>query len=295
MKTFPEEGSEALGSQFFKINNNVIMENSSEIEERQISAVKVFCSNILKEFRDIIKSIWLLRQDAESSKDLLTIILLDDTKKEVGELLKKKIETKVLEEEENIKKKFGIIIHTSFYLLSDYWNLIKHGSPTVFCEIREGIPIYDPSGFFVPLKKLLLQGKIPGTKEAMRELITNASFRVRRVESLFKIRVLEHLFNAVVEAGQAPLILIGVSPPKPRKVAENLKIHFVRKKLLEPEYAKYCEEIVRYWKKCEHGKIKANWEDIDEIAEKTARFISRMERLVEYLTSKESQEYKNFK
>jgi len=261
------------------------MENA-EIEERQVNALKVFCSNILKEFRDIIKSIWLLRQDSGSSKDLLTIILLDDTKKEVEELTKKKIETKVLEEEEKIKKKFGIIIHTSFYLLSDYWNLIKHGSPTVFCEIREGIPIYDPSGFFVPLKKLLLQGKIPGTKEAMRELITNASFRVRRIESIFKIRVLEHLFNAVVDAGQAPLILIGVSPPKPRKLAESLKIHFVRKKLLEPEYAKYCEEIVRYWKKCEHGKIKVDWEDIDEIAEKTARFISRIEKLMEGLASR---------
>ena len=54
-----------------------------------------------------------------------------------------------------------------------------------------------------------------------------------------------------------------------------------RKKQLEVEYAKYCDEIVKYWKKFEHGKIKVDWEDIDKIAEKTARFISRMEKLVE--------------
>ena len=254
--------------------------NSSKIEEKQINAVKDFCSNILKEYKKVIKSIWLLKQETEKSKDLLTIILLDDTRKVDG-ITKKKIETKVLEEERKIKKKYGISIYSSFYLLSDYWDLIKHGSPTVFCEIREGIPIYDPSGFFVPLKKLLLQGKIPGTKEAMRDLIARAPSRIKRVELLFKTKILEHLFNAVVEAGQAPLILIGVAPPIPKKVAENLKIHFVRKKLLEAEYAKYCDEIVKYWKKFEHGKIKVDWEDIDEIAEKTARFISRMEKLVD--------------
>ncbi len=253
--------------------------NSAKIEEKQINAVKDFCSKILKDYKKAIKSIWLLKQEVKGSKDLLTIILLDDTK-EFEKITKKKIETKVLEEERNIKKKYGISLYSSFYLLSDYWDLIKHGSPTVFCEIREGIPIYDPSGFFIPLKKLLLMGKIPGTKEAMRDLIVKAPSRVKRVESLFKIKILEHLFNAVVEAGQAPLILAGVAPPIPKKLGENLKIHFVRKSLLEPEYAKYCDEIIKYWKKYEHGEIKVDWEDIDDIVEKTTLFINRMEKLM---------------
>ncbi len=255
-------------------------QNTAKIEEKQINAVKDFCSKILKEYRRVIKAIWLLKQETERSKDLLTIVLLDDTKKVDG-ITKKKIETKVLEEERKIKKKYGISLYSSFYLLSDYWDLIKHGSPTVFCEIREGIPVYDPSGFFVPLKKLLLQGKIPGTKEAMRDLIEKAPVRIKRVESLFKIKILEHLFNAVVEAGQSPLILVGVAPPTPKKLAENLKIHFIRKKQLEPEYPKYCEQIVKYWKEYEHREIKVDWEDIDEIAEKTAKFVSRMEKLME--------------
>ncbi len=253
--------------------------NSAKIEEKQINAVKDFCSGILKDYKKVIKSIWLLKQEVKGTKDLLTIILLDDTK-QVDGITKKKIETKVLEEERKIKNKYKISLYSSFYLLSDYWDLIKHGSPTVFCEIREGVPIYDPSGFFIPLKKLLLQGKIPGTKEAMRDLIAKAPTRVKRVEVLFKIKILEHLFNAVVEAGQAPLILAGVAPPIPKKIAENLKIHFVRKKQLEPEYAKYCDEIVKYWKKYEHGEIKVDWEDIDDIAEKTALFVSRMEKLM---------------
>ncbi|RLJ00870.1 MAG: hypothetical protein DRP06_00840 [Candidatus Aenigmatarchaeota archaeon] len=89
-----------------------------------------------------------------------------------------------------------------------------------------------------------MQGKIPGTKKAMRDLIAKAPARIKRVEVLFKIKILEHLFNAVVEAGQAPLILAGVAPPIPKKLAENLKIHFVRKKQLEPEYSKYCDEVI---------------------------------------------------
>lgn len=256
----------------------------SSYDERQFNAVKEFCASLLHEYKSLIKTIWMLSPE-ESADSLVMIIIFDDTRK-IDHITLGTVKLKALDLEKNSKKNFGISIHTSFYLLSDYWDMIKHGSPTTFCEIREGIPLYDPSGFFVPLKKLLAQGKIPGTKEAIHDLISRAPSRVRHIETSFKARILEHLFNAVTEAGQAPLILAGVAAPIPKKLPEALQVHFVNKGLLEPEYVKYSQEVFSYWKRYEHGESKIHWEDIDDYAEKTSRFIMRMQRLVQDLGEK---------
>ena len=263
--------SEAEPEQF-TINN---------LEERQFSAVKDFCASILRIYKSLVKSIWMLSPE-EACEGIVIVIIFDDTK-QLNHVTIGSVRLRAIELETENYKKFGISIHTSFYLLSDYWDMIKHGAPTTFCEIREGIPLYDPSGFFVPLKKLLSQGKIPGTKEAIHDLISRAPSRVRHIENSSKVRVLEHLFNAVVEASQAPLIIVGVAPPIPKNLAEALQIHFVNKDLLEPEYAKYAQEIFEYWKKFEHGESKIHWADIDDFAEKTTRLIVRMQRLMEDL------------
>lgn len=249
--------------------------------EKQLNAVKSYCDAVLGKYKSIIKSIWLITpEEFEKSMDLTTIILLNDVQK-IDHITKRDVETVALAAERDVKAEHGIDIHPSFYLLSDYWDMIRHGSPITFSEIRHGIPVYDPSGFFVPLKKLLEQGKIPGTKEAMRALISKAPLRLKRIKYLFKVRVLEHIFCAVVDAAQAPLIFLGVSPPDPKHVAESLRIHLVDKGLLEPEYARYADEIIRYWKDVEHGKIKEiPGSNLDECLEKGVHFVSRIERLM---------------
>ncbi|MGC9310557.1 MAG: hypothetical protein ACP5E4_02415 [Candidatus Aenigmatarchaeota archaeon] len=247
-------------------------------DEKQFLAVRDFCEALLKEYRPLIKTIWLLPPESEGSGSVL-IVLFDDTKK-LDHITVGKVRLAAIEQERRAAGKYNIDLHTSFYLLSDYWEFLKHGSPTTFCEIREGVPLYDPSGFFVPLKKLLLQGKIPGTKEAIHELISRAPTRVRQIERNYKAKILEHFFNAMVEAGQAPLILAGVAPPIPKKVPDALDTHFAKKGLLGDEYVKYARELVACWKAYEHGEARIHWAEIDDLGEKTSRFIQRMQRLM---------------
>jgi hypothetical protein len=263
---------------------NVSKDKSKNLEERQFGSVKEYCSKLLEKYRPLIKTIWMLTPE-ESSDAIVLIIIFDDTKT-IDHITLGSVRLKALELERSERENYKMNLHTSFYLLSDYWDMIKHGSPTTFCEIREGIPLYDPSGFFVPLKKLLMQGKIPGTKEAIHDLISRAPSRVHHIENSFKTKILEHLFNAVIEAGQAPLILAGVAPPIPKKISEALQTHFVNKDLLEPEYARYVHDICVYWKSYEHGESKIHWGDIDDFAEKTMRFIVRMQRLTQDLSLK---------
>ena len=160
--------------------------------------------------------------------------------------------------------------------------MIRHGSPVTYSEIRHGLPVYDPAGFFVPLKKLLDEGKIPGTKEAMRSLISRAPVRLKRIRFLFKTRVLEHIYGAVVDSAQAALMSIGAVPPSPKHVPDAVRNQLVKKKLLEPEYARYCGDVIKFWKDVEHGKItEVSGQKLDEMMSKGLFFVGRIERLLQ--------------
>jgi uncharacterized protein (UPF0332 family) len=251
-----------------------------------IEAAKLFAEEIAAKYKEYVKAVWLVTEEDSHT----AIVLLDDT------IVQDIMALDVVKNElpsvaKRIEKEKGIVIELVFYTLTDYWALIRHGSPVTFSEIREGIPIYDPSGFFTPIKKLLEQGRIPGTKEAMKNLLEEAPIRLLRVERMHLTRIADELMAAVVDSGQAPLLLIGVSPPVPRELADKLRAHFVDKGLLEPEYPKYCEEIVNFAKAIEHKEIEhVKGEDIDGIMDNAARFVERMEKLMRELLKAQKKE-----
>lgn len=245
----------------------------------KLGAVKGFAEEIAAKYKDVVKAVWLVVEEDTHT----AIVLLDDTSgMDVAAIDTVKIS--LLELAKKIRREKKLDFEVLFYLLTDYWALVRHGSPVTFAEIREGVPIYDPSGFFIPLKKLLEQGRIPGTKEAMKSLLEEAPLRLLRIERIHTGRIVEELSSAVIDAGQAPLLLIGVSPPVPRRLPEMLKVHFVKKRMLESEYIRYCQDVIKYAKAVEHKEIThISGEDLDALLGKAVRFVERMERLMRKL------------
>lgn len=240
--------------------------------------IKSLIDKLSKKYPTVVKSIWMTSSSEKEEGDTI-IFLLDDTN-QIDSITTNEIKL----EAQKIAKVFGLRGETDliFYKLSDYWELIRHGSPVTFTEIREGIPLYDPSGFFLPLKKLLIDGRVPGTKEAMKSLIQQSPLRLLRIERIHTISIMDALSSAVVDAAQAPLMGVGVSPPTPKHVPEQLRIHFVRKRKLSPEYVKYYEDIIKIWKLLEHGELKVVTPGkIDELVEKATRFVEKMEELMQ--------------
>lgn len=240
--------------------------------------IRPLIDKLTKAYPTVIKSIWMTSSSESGEADTI-IFLLDDTEQmdsiTTNEI---KLHAQKLTKSMKMKGKTELI----FYKLSDYWELIRHGSPVTFTEIRDGIPLYDPSGFFLPLKKLLLEGRVPGTKEAMRSLIQQSPLRLLRIERVHTISIMDALSSAVVDAAQAPLMNVGVSPPTPKTIPDQLRIHFVRKRKLSPEYVKYYEDVIKTWKKLEHGELKIMPpEKIDELVEKATRFVEKMEELMQ--------------
>jgi len=250
----------------------------------KLEPVKRFAEEIAGKYKDLVKAVWLVSEGESHT----AIVLLDDTNVQ-DVLILDTAKDELALTAKRISRESGADLETVFYTLTDYWALIRHGSPVAFSEIREGIPIYDPSGFFTPIKKLLEQGRIPGTKEAMKNLLEEAPIRLLRIERIRMDQMAFELLSAVADAGQAPLLLIGVSPPVPREVAEKLKIHFVDKGLLEPEYVRYCDDVIKYYKAVEHKEIEhITGEDLDALLEKSTKFIERMEKLMRELLKAQS-------
>jgi uncharacterized protein (UPF0332 family) len=250
--------------------------------KNSIEAIKSFVEQLIGKYKDIVKAIWLIKE----GKGHTILILLDDTR-ELDEMTIKMVKADAPAIAAAIEKKNNVLIDVNFYMLTDYWELLRHGSPVTFAEIREGIPVYDPSGFFVPMKKLLAQGRIPGTKEAMRSLLEEAPLKLLKIERFYVMKIIDELASAVIDAGQAPLLTIGVSPPIPKELPGKLKIHFVDKGMLEAEYLRYAEEMIKMMKDIEHGEKKhVEPSEIEDALDKTMRFVERMQKLMEELAKK---------
>ncbi len=151
----------------------------------------------------------------------------------------------------------------------------------VFNELKNSIPVYDPSGFFRPLKKLLEKGEILGTKESLMRLGDGITARFRAIHSL-KLNVLENLFNAVVDAGQALLISKKYPIPLQTQVPEMLESLTKSNDIIEKRYVKYCKDVISVYKEVEHEDKKdiRGWE-LDILSKKANDFVQRVLEIME--------------
>lgn len=256
-------------------------ETTESDDHGSVEVIKTYCDEILDEYEDVVKAIWLLTvEDLQETKDATVVILFDDVV--AHDITFHDFQDTVATLTTQFEQDRDIDFHPTFYALSDYWNLIRHGSPVTFSEIREGIPVYDPTGFFLPLKKLLKAGKIPGTKEAMRSLLMNAPKRAMKVKKRYKSQILEQLYNASVDAGQAALIVNGVSPPVQKKLADELELHLVQDDIMHQTDVDRCRNVITLWKDYEHGEIDSlSGEQLDEAMDDALTFIEASSDVLE--------------
>jgi predicted nucleotidyltransferase/uncharacterized protein (UPF0332 family) len=250
-------------------------------DAESVDIIKGYCDEVLDEYDDVVKAIWLLTvQELEETDAVTIVILFDDTV--AHDVTFHDFQDTVRTMTDQFEHDKDIDVHPTFYALSDYWNLVRHGSPVTFSEIREGIPVYDPTGFFLPLKKLLKAGKIPGTKEAMRSLLSAAPKRAMKVKKTYKAQILEQLYNAVVDAGQAALLVHGVSPPVQKKLAAELALHLVADGIIHQADVDRCDNVITLWKDYEHGDIDTlSGEELDDAMEDAVKFIEAVEDVLD--------------
>lgn len=267
-----------------------------------LSAIKiseVHKSLVLKKFEKYIVSYVLSgsmtqgRSTPESDVDVFVVIDDTDVKKMTRAELRDKLRAIIIQmggeaaQMTGIQKDFNIQV----YILTDFWESIKDASPVIFTFLRDGVPFYD-RGVFMPWKQLLQMGRIKPSPEAIDMYLGSGKQFVERIELKMKEIAMEDFYWGIITPSQAALMMYGIPPTTPRETSKAMRDLLVKKeKLLEPEYVDIFDEIFKIHKDFEHKrKLSITGKEIDDLLDKSKRYLDRLEKLFEEIRSHKEEE-----
>ena len=270
-------------------------------QERRFESVEKFSEQLNEKLGDKVKvvAVWGSVPQGEHGvdSDIDTLVVLDDTKlkKDVPKDAKKKIRRKVTSLADEVDERITI---QYFPFLTEFWDSLRKGEPLAIEAVRNGEAVYD-TGIFMPAKRLLERGKISGTQESVKKRLKLAATGYKKAEKNLKASTPHKLEQVVANAGQAPIMLVGKTPPGKEKVPDVLEEMFVQKGMLEEEEIEKAREIVEFADVGEKNPEEVTGKEVDEHLQKADEFVRRMHKLVSQLGSRKKikdivDDYKNF-
>lgn len=270
-------------------------------QERRFESVEKFSEQLNEKLGDKVKvvAVWGSVPQGEHGvdSDIDTLVVLDDTKlkKDVPKDAKKKIRRKVTSLADEVDERITI---QYFPFLTEFWDSLRKGEPLAIEAVRNGEAVYD-TGIFMPAKRLLERGKISGTQESVKKRLKLAATGYKKAEKNLKASTPHKLEQVVANAGQAPIMLVGKTPPGKEKVPDVLEEMFVQKGMLEEEEIEKAREIVEFADVGEKNPEEVTGKEVDEHLRKADEFVRRMHKLVSQLGSRKKikdivDDYKNF-
>ncbi len=230
-----------------------------------------FANRVYSEFSSVIKSVVFFGSAAkkkEAPGDIDILIIFDDASV-VSDV---NFRNYFLKEVNEIVLKTSERLHVNTVTLTVFWQNMINGEPIIMSVLRNGIPIID-TGLFAPLKKLLLEGKITPSPEA----IMNAAGRVNAHMTRSRINLLnsmQELYLSMVDASHATLMAYDLSPPSPDYIPEMLE-----KINLGKRYIDFFKDMQKVFKKIEHRELGTiSGENYDSALSKTKKFNNVLEK-----------------
>lgn len=241
-----------------------------------------FAVKAYQKFDKLIKSIVLfgstVKESAVAGSDIDIILIIDDAAIKWDQEL-------IAWYREELEKLLRVnpykqSLHINSVKLSTWWEDLMRGDPVVINVLRNGEPLIDMAGFFLPLKYLLLQGKIKPSPEAIYISLQRAPMHLER-SKIAELDAIEGLYWAMVDSAHAALIAVNVLPPSPEHLVADLKEHFVSRGMLKIKYLEWYRDLLILHKKITHGQIKSlTGVEIDAWQEKAREFVDVMTHLV---------------
>lgn len=241
-----------------------------------------FAVKVYQKFNKMVKSIVLFgsiaKQNATPGSDIDVMIIVDDASikwdQELIAWYREELE-KIVQQSPYKKE-----LHINTMKLTTWWEDLIRGDPTVINIIRYGEPLIDAGGFFVPIKQLLIEGKIKSTPEAIYSCLQRAPMHYARSKEA-ELNAIEGLYWAMVDSAHAALIAGNISPPSPEHIPGELKINFANSGKLKMRYIDWFRELNMMHKKITHGEITdLKGVEIDTWQARTEDFIRTMAQLV---------------
>jgi len=256
-------------------------------KEERMDRVNKLKDKVLKKYENKIKCIVVMgsvvRDEFKPKSDIDIFIVADDTEKPMSFDQKQNMDSDILKMAKDISPNLSF---QPLYTLTEFIDYARIGHPIIYNFIKEGHAVFDV-GFFTPFQRLLNDGRIPMTREAIEAYMDGAPKKLMRAKTVKLLMLAEDCFYAMLNSAQAVLMFLGVEPPVPNKAYDTVNKYLVEPGLLEEEYAEQLREIIEIRKKIEHKEMMdAAGQFVDDWIDKSDKFIDKMYDLLTVLEEK---------
>jgi len=187
--------------------------NLSKYHEENVKLAREYSKQVFKEFGGFVKAIVLFGSLSKntlspgSDIDLLTVV--DDTAVEITK--------EVLDAYEIINQRIILDVspklHVNTVTLTGFWDYARQGDPVMYNILRDGVVLID-SNFVIPMQKMLLQGRVRPSPEAVYNYVLFAPQAVNNA-NLKLLQAYVDLYWCAADITQAYLMSKGEVPPSP--------------------------------------------------------------------------------
>ncbi len=250
-------------------------------KQRRARIVKEFSKKLLEKYGPYIKAIvvWgsTARDEFKCESDIDLVILVDDTKSDFSEEIKRKMDDFIYKLAKKTDEKLS---PQPTWGITEFMRMVRNYAPLAYALLKDGIPVYD-TGFFLTNKKLLEMGELPITPEASERRMESVPKRLLGAKHAKLWIVAEYIYYAMIGAEEAVLMYLGRVPPDPINAAKACREYLVKTGLLEEKYVEFLDEVVKFRKAVEHRKINdISGKELDEYIKKGEEFVERFKKLL---------------
>ncbi|MBI3036530.1 nucleotidyltransferase domain-containing protein [Candidatus Woesearchaeota archaeon] len=170
-------------------------------------------------------------------------------------------------------------LHVTTIKLSTFWEYIRAGDPIGMNILRDGVALLD-TGFFDPLRALLMRGRIRPSEEAVWTYFARAP-RTLHNAKWHVLQAVIDMYWAVIDAAHAALMMLGETPPSPDHVAFILEEKLVKPNHLDRKYAVIVNKLYLLQKKIMHREIREiKGAYLDTLFKEAQGFVERIDEFI---------------
>lgn len=254
--------------------------NIHKYASQDMSKAYEFSKKLYDEFGQLVKAIVLFGSTSKAPRrnpgsDIDILVIIDDTEivltRELVETYRIIVEKLII----GISDK----LHITSLKLTTFWEYVRAGDPVGMNILRSGIALLD-TGFFEPLRALLIRGRIRPSPEAVWTYFARAPRAMHNAKWHILQGTLD-LYWAMIDAAHAALMKLGVTPPSPEHVAEMIEEKLVKDKHVPRKYAHIAQKFYKLQKDITYREIKEiSGKQFDAYCKEAQQFIDEMEKIV---------------
>mgnify|MGYP001609372639 CR=1 FL=1 len=253
--------------------------NIKSYNKEELRVAYEFAKRMHGEFGDFLKAIVLFGSTAKhivnKAGDVDILVVVDDVTvtptQELVEAYRIIVEKMVTD--------VSTRLHVTTIKLSTFWEYIRAGDPIGMNILRDGVALLD-TGFFDPLRALLMRGRIRPSEEAVWTYFARAP-RTLHNAKWHVLQAVIDMYWAVIDAAHAAIMVLGETPPSPDHVAFILEEKLIKPNHLDRKYAAIVNKFYLLQKKIMHREIREiKGAYLDTLFKEAQDFVEKIDDLI---------------